>query len=134
MPTRLLLIADDGFDTPDALPEGLHDAVADADHVHVVAPVIGSRLDTLTEDESIYEDAQARARRIVEGVREHGTDADGDHSESAPLETALAELKAADYDGVIVGVTGAGHWREEGLLEQLRERAEVPVHEVDLDG
>jgi hypothetical protein len=134
VPTRLLLIADDGFDTPDALPEGLHDAVADADHVHVVAPVIGSRLDTLTEDESIYEDARARAERIVQGVREHGTDADADHSESAPLETAIAELQAGDYDGVIVGVTGEGHWREEGLLEQLRERAEVPVHEVTLGG
>ena len=130
MADRLLLIADDTFDDVTALPEELCRLVSTSDHVHVVAPTTGSRLDPLTEDEAIYEDAIARANRVAELVREQGGTADADHSESAPLETATASLRAGDYDAVVVVTTGDDHWREDGLLDQLRASTDRSVHAV----
>lgn len=134
MTARILLIADDAFDDLGDLPSDLREVVGDADSVHVVAPTTGNRLATLTEDESIYEDAIARARRVAGVLEDAGVRATSDHSESAPLETAQAKLKAEEYDAVVVACTPDGHWREEGLLDDLRGSTEVPVHKVRLDG
>ena len=45
----------------------------------------------------------------------------------------MTELAADDFDGVVVAVTGEGHWRERGVLPRLREAADVPVTEVVID-
>lgn len=133
MADRLLLIADDTLDELAALPEELRTRLRDSAYVHVLAPTTGSRLDTLTEDESIYRDAVDRADRVAALVGDEGVDVTADHSESAPLESATAALKAGAYDGVVVVTTAEGHWREEGLLQQLRAASGVPVHPVTLD-
>ena len=130
MADRLLLIADDGFDDVTALPDDLCQLVSNSEHVHVVAPTTGGPLETLTEDDAIFDDAVARADRVAALVREQGPSADSDHSESAPLETATAKLKADDYDAVVVITTGEDHWREEGLLEKLRSLTDLQVHAV----
>lgn len=132
MSERILLIADDGFDGPAALPDAVRDEVTHAAHVEVIAPTIGSRLDTLTEDESIYEDAVARAKRVVQALRDAGIDADGDHSESGPLAAAQARARTEEIDAIVVVTTGEGHWREEGLLEELRSSVDVPVRGVSV--
>lgn len=129
MSKQVLVIADDAFDDPSLVPAAVED-VDDVGEVHVVAPVLASRLDTLTEDEAAYREAQDRSERIVAALRERGHTATGDHSTQDPLATALTELKARDVDLVIVAVTEAGHWREEGLLEQLRDATNVPVTDV----
>lgn len=132
MADRLLLIADDGFDDVAQLPEELCRLVSGSEHVHVVAPTTGSRLATLTEDEAIYEDAVARANRVAELVRAQGATVDADHSESAPLESATAALQAGDHDAVVVVTTGDDHWREEGLLDQLRAATDREIHAVSV--
>lgn len=130
MADRLLLIADDSFDSVSSLPEELCSLVSQAEHVEVVAPTTGNRLDTLTEDQAIYDDAVARANRVADMVREQGGTAEAHHSESAPLETAQAALKSGAHDAVVVITTGDDHWREEGLLEELRASTDHPVHAV----
>lgn len=133
MADRLLLIADDTLDELAELPQDLCERLRDSAHVHVVAPTTGSRLETLTEDDAIYRDAVERADRIAGLVADEGVDVTADHSESAPLESATAALKAGAYDGVVVVTTSEGHWREEGLLQELRSASGVPVHPVTLD-
>lgn len=130
MSDRLLLIADECFDSLDALPDDLCQLVAGSDHVHVVAPTTGTRLETLTEDDAIYEDAIARANRVADLVREQGGTAEAHHSQSAPLETALAALRTGDHDAVAVITTGDDHWREDGLLDDLRDATDHQVHAV----
>ena len=98
-----------------------------------MAPTTGTRLETLTEDEEIYRDAVERAEEIADLVRAQGVDVTADHSESAPLASASAALKAGTYDGVVVITTADGHWREEGMLEELRAATDVPVHAVAPD-
>lgn len=130
--TRLLLIADDAFDDARAVPTCVA-AMGDVDEVHVVAPVIASRLDVLTEDEGAYRDATARANRIAEALGERGISATSDRSTEDPFDTAVTTLQAGEYDGVVVATTGQGHWREEGAVDRLRETVDVPVTEVVVD-
>ena len=124
--TRLLLIADDAFDDDRALP-ACAGSLREADHVDVLAPIIASRLDVIAEDEAAYRDAEARADRVVAELAADGISATGRRSSEDPFDTAVAALAAEDYAGVVVATTGDGHWREEGLLERLREAVEVPV-------
>ncbi len=133
MADRLLLIADDTFDALTEMPSELRTLLGDSAHVHVVAPTTGTRLETLTEDEEIYRDAIERADRVADVVREQGVDVTADHSESAPLESATAALKAGTYDSVVVVTTDEGHWREQGLLDELRATTDVDVHAVSPD-
>lgn len=133
MADRLLLIADDSFDAVTELPDELCKLVSSSDHVRVVAPTTGSRLETLTEDEGIYEEARTRADRVARLVRGEGADVEAQTSESAPLESATAALSGGDYDAVVVITTSEGHWRENGLLEDLRSATDVPVHAVRAD-
>lgn len=130
MPTHLLVIADDSFDHPSAVPNVVEEVLGDSHRVTVVAPIIASRLDTLTDDEGAHQDAQDRSRRIVEELSERGYDAEGDYSTEGPYDTAITRLAAGDFDGVLVATTGEGHWREDGLLERLREATDVPVTAV----
>ena len=126
MPTRILVIADDTFDSGDRVPTCL-DQVGEVDEVHVVAPIIASPTDTFLEDDDAYRDAQARARRVADAFRERGVEADAGWSEDGPLNTAVTKLQADSYDGVVIAVTDEGHWREDGVLEELREATTVPV-------
>ena len=133
MSQQVLIIADDAFDEPEVVPAAVEE-LRDVDRVHVVAPVIASRLDTLTEDDDAHRDAQDRSRRIVADLEDRGFTATGDYSVEDPLSTAVTELQAGDFDRVVVAVTEQGHWREEGLLEQLRGATDVPVTGVSVTG
>ena len=129
MSTRILVIADDVFDSGDRVPTCI-DQVGSVDEVKVVAPIIASRTDTLLEDDDAYREAQARAARVADAFRERGVQATSDFSDDGPLNTAVTQLQAESFDGVVVAVTDDGHWREEGTLEQLREATTVPVTAV----
>lgn len=129
MTTRVLLIADEGC-ASDGLPTPIAEAVDGADSVVVVAPIMGSRIETLTEDESLYDEADARAERLVSGLRDGGIDAEGQRSESGPLEAALGQLQHGGFDRVVLAMTADGHWREDDVAAQLRSSTDVTVTEV----
>lgn len=129
MPTRVLVIADDTFDTGDRVPTCI-EQLGTVDEVEVVAPIIASRTDTLLEDDDAYREAQERAERVAEAFRERGVEASSDFSEDGPLNTAVTRLQAGSFDGVVVAVTDDGHWREEGVLDELRDATTVPVTTV----
>lgn len=131
---QLLLVADDALDDPDAVDRCLGRAIEAGDRVRVVAPVMAGRLDVAAGDEAAFEEARARARAVVEALRAAGVEADGEHTESAPGDVVLTEVVKRDHDGVVVVTREEGHWREEGLLERLRSRVQVPVTEVTLGG
>ena len=98
-----------------------------------MAPLIASRLDVLTDDESAYREASERAARVAADLTERGIAASGERSVEDPFDTAVTRLDTGEYDGVVVAVTGEGHWREEGLLERLRDATDLPITEVVIE-
>ena len=127
---RVLLVADDVFDSPAAVPACMRDALRASDSVHVVAPIITSHVGVLMDDEAAHEAARARAHTVVERLRDQGIAADGEASDAGPFDAIVTAFLDADFDRVIVGSTEHGHWREKGLLERLHEQVAVPVMNV----
>lgn len=128
---RILVVVDDVFDHPSAdVPKWVQQAIADAAEVHVIAPLIGSRLSVATDDQAMYDHAHQRLTTVLEHMRSEGAEPIGDVVASGPLEAIDTFLLEHDIDRIVVGVTADGHWREKGLLEKLREHTTATISPV----
>ena len=102
----------------------------------LVCPALNSRVRTWTSDEDpARAQAQERldaslARLAVAGVSARGEIGDGDPLQA--LEDALREFPA---DEIVLSThpPGRSHWLEQGVVEQARQRYDVPVTHVVVD-
>jgi hypothetical protein len=102
----------------------------------LVCPALNSRVRTWTSDEDpARAQAQDRldaslARLAAAGVSARGEIGDGDPLQA--LEDALREFPA---DEIVVSThpPGRSHWLEQGVVEQARQRYDVPVTHVVVD-
>jgi GABA permease len=102
----------------------------------LICPALNSRVRTWTSDEDpARSDAQDRldaslARLATAGVTARGEIGDGDPLQA--LEDALREFPA---DEIVVSThpPGRSHWLEQGVVEQARQRYDVPVTHVVVD-
>jgi GABA permease len=107
-----------------------------SEDVLIVTPALNSRVRTWTSDEDpARAEAQSRldaslARLAQAGIRARGEIGDGDPL--LALEDALREFPA---DEIVVSThpPGRSHWLEQGVVDQARQRYDVPVTHVVVD-
>ncbi|MGO9956885.1 MAG: hypothetical protein ACLP50_13045 [Solirubrobacteraceae bacterium] len=101
--------------------------------VDVLAPVLASRLHSVTSDvDGELADARARLRSSLAWAQEHGIVAHGEVGDPSPTTAIEDELRDFGADEVIV-VTHLREretWQEHGELERLRGELEVPVTHI----
>jgi len=106
------------------------------EQVLLVCPALNSRVRTWTSDEDparagAQERLDASLSRLAEaGVSARGEIGDGDPLQA--LEDALREFPA-DEIGVSTHPPGRSHWLEQGVVEQARQRYDVPITHVVVD-
>ena len=116
-----------------ALKSAVGADTAEEAEVLVVAPALNSRLKFLTSD---ADEAIARAEAVqeetVERLDEEGIDAAGDTGESDPLLALEDALQTYPADEIVLCTHSEGgrNWREEGLVEEARERFGKPVKQL----
>lgn len=136
---RILFVADEVVATADDLAPEVEAVVTGASELVVVAPALTSRLHSLVSDtDDARHRADERAHRVVEFLRSEGCQAAprfvvGDEDPMLAVEDALAEF-TADSVVVVLHAHETQNWRERHLAERLRERLELPVTVILVDG
>jgi hypothetical protein len=130
MADHVLLVVDDTFDDPSAVPTTVEQELEAADDVEVLAPVIGHRLDIATADDKPLRKAQARGERVVSELEGHGVIATLRFTEDGPFGAISEVLIDHSYDKIIVAVREQENWREKRLFERLHNVTDVPVEQV----
>ena len=119
-----------------ALKSAVGRDTAEEAEVLVVAPALNSKVKFLTSDS---DEAIARAEAVqeetVERLDEEGIDAAGDTGESDPLLALQDALQTFPADEIVLVTHGPNgrNWREEGVVEEARERFDAPVTELVVD-
>ncbi|MCY7298642.1 MAG: hypothetical protein LH616_05455 [Ilumatobacteraceae bacterium] len=125
---RILVVVDDVFDDPSAdVPRWAQQAIVNAAEVHVIAPLMGSRLSVATDDQAMYDHAHQRLTKILDYMRAEGAAPTGGVVAASPLAAIETFLLDHDVDRIVVGVTAYGHWLEKDLLDKLREITSTTV-------
>jgi hypothetical protein len=135
MPKRILALTSEPIDA-DALKNAVGEEDAESAEVLVIAPALNSKLRFWTGD---TDEAIARADEVqeeaVERLSEEGVDAAGDTGESDPLLAIQDNLATYEADEIVLFTHSQGqrNWLEEGVVEQAKERFEVPVRHLVVD-
>src|SRR5919204_2153380 len=119
-----------------ALKSAVGRDTAEEAEVLVVAPALNSKLKFLTSDpDEAIARAEAVQEETVERLDEEGIDAAGDTGESDPLLALQDALQTFPADEIVLVTHSSGgrNWREEGVVEQARERFDTPVTELGVD-
>jgi hypothetical protein len=119
----------------EALESALGPEVREAE-VMVVAPATTSRFRWLVGDtDAAIERAEAVQEETVERLDEDGVDAAGDTGESDPLLALQDVLQTFPADQVVLFTHAGGkrNWLEEGVVDQARERFDVPVTHMTVE-
>jgi hypothetical protein len=119
----------------EALESALGPEVREAE-VMIVAPATTSRFRWLMGDtDAAIERAEAVQEETVERLGEDGVDAAGDTGESDPLLALQDVLQTFPADQVVLFTHSGGkrNWLEEGVVDQARERFDVPVTHMTVD-
>ena len=123
--------------SPEALREALGAEVPEDAEVLVVAPALNTRLRFLMSDpDAAIDRAEAVAEETAERLGEEGIDAAGDSGESDPILAIQDALVGFPADRIVLFVHPGGkrNWLEEGVVEGARERFDVPVSHVIVEG
>lgn len=105
------------------------DRAEDAE-VLVVAPALNSRMRFwMSDPDPAIERAEAVQEETVERMDEDGVDAAGDTGESDALLAVQDALQTFAADEIVLFTHPGGkqNWLEEGVVEEIRERFDVPV-------
>jgi hypothetical protein len=119
------------------LRETLQRAAATGAELHVVAPILPSRVHYIASDvDRELREAHRRLNAALAWAREEGLDADGKVGDPFTAFGAIEdELRAFGADEVIVSTLppGRSNWLEAGILERLRDELDVPITHVVVD-
>jgi hypothetical protein len=106
------------------------------ERVLVVVPALNSPLRHWASDEDgARRAAGERLRRSLELLRELGIDARGEVGDSEPLQAMEDYLHMFGADEIIISThpEGRSNWLERGVVENARERFDVPITHVVVD-
>jgi hypothetical protein len=133
---RLLVIAPIAVDGGALREEIERRAGGEAAEVRLIAPAVTeSKLKTVLGDvDGAVEDAEARVKATIEGLRGSSVTATGSVGDSDPMIAAEDELGmfAADEVLIVTHRDAEADWFEEDLFERAAERFEPPVSNVEL--
>jgi hypothetical protein len=118
------------------LPAEIRELIDEAKEILVMVPELPGRLDWLASDtDKTREKADRRMHRVVEELDTPDTRVEGVVGADDPLlafDDAVAEFEP-DHILVIMRPKSRSGWQESGLVEDLKERFDLPVtsHQVD---
>jgi GABA permease len=117
----------------DAIRSALGDDGLDEAEVLVIAPALISRLRwTLADPDPAIRRAEEVQEESVARLDAEGVDAVGDTGESDPLLAISDSLQTFEADRIVL-IThpeSKRNWLEEGVVDEARERFQVPVSHV----
>ena len=132
---RLLVVANETI-AAHQLFEMIRRRVAEAPtDVLLVAPALTGRLQFWLSDEDTGDRAaRERLAASLENLREHGIEARGAVGDADPLLAMDDAMRTFAPTEMIVATHAAGrsNWLERGLVEQARERFDVPIVHVEV--
>jgi alkanesulfonate monooxygenase SsuD/methylene tetrahydromethanopterin reductase-like flavin-dependent oxidoreductase (luciferase family) len=119
------------------LRDELRRRAADGAEVHVVAPILASRVHYIASDvDQELDEARGRLATALKWAKAEGVAATGKVGDpNAALDAIQDELRRFGADEVIISTfpRGKSNWLETGIVERLREELEVPVTHVVVD-
>jgi hypothetical protein len=119
------------------LRETLRRAAAGGAELHIVAPILPSRVHYIASDiDRELEEARERLAAALAWAREQGLEADGKVGDPFTAFGAVEdELRAFGADEIIVSTLppGRSNWLEAGILQRLRDELDVPITHVVVD-
>jgi nucleotide-binding universal stress UspA family protein len=133
---RVLVVANRTL-AGEELRETLRRAAADGAELHVVAPILPSRVHYIASDvDRELAEARERLAAALAWARDEGLDADGKVGDPFTAFGAVEdELREFGADEVIISTLppGRSNWLEAGILQRLREELDVPITHVIVD-
>jgi len=106
------------------------------EQVLLVCPALNSRVRTWTSDEDpARAGAQERLDASLSRLAEAGVSARGEIGDGDPLQALEDALREFPADEIVVSThpPGRSHWLEQGVVEQARQRYDVPITHVVVD-
>jgi len=106
------------------------------EQVLLVCPALNSRVRTWTSDEEpARAGAQERLDASLSRLAEAGVSARGEIGDGDPLQALEDALREFPADEIVVSThpPGRSHWLEQGVVEQARQRYDVPITHVVVD-
>lgn len=135
MAKRILALTSEPINA-EALKSAVGADTAEDAEVLVIAPALNSKVRFWTGD---TDEAIGRADQVqeesVERLAEEGVDAAGDTGESDPLLAIQDNLATYEADEIVLFTHAEGerNWLEEGIVDQAKERFEVPVRHLVIE-
>ena len=106
------------------------------EQVLLVCPALNSRVRTWTSDEDpARAGAQERLDASLSRLAEAGVSARGEIGDGDPLQALEDALREFPADEIVVSThpPGRSNWLEQGVVEQARQRYDVPITHVVVD-
>jgi hypothetical protein len=133
---RVLVVANRTLEGEDLRAE-IRRVAADGAEIHVVAPILASRLHYFASDvDRELADAHERLEAALAWAEAEGFDATGTVGDpNVALGAIEDELRLFGADEVIISThpPGKSNWLETGIVERLREELDVPVRHLVVD-
>ena len=133
---RILVVANETV-ASDALRDAVAARASGGADVLVIAPALVGRLGWLSSaDDEARASAAARLEHCLESLRRLGVDARGQVGDCDPLRAIEDALRTFRADEVVLAThpPGRSNWLEHGLVERAKERLDVPLHHVVVEG
>jgi GABA permease len=112
----------------------LHERAADGAEVHIVAPILCSRIHYIATDvDSELSEARERLTTALAWAKSEGLTVTGKVGDAnAALDAIADELRLHGADEVIISTypRGRSNWLETGIVERLREELDIRVTHV----
>ena len=136
MNRRLLIAAGQSASGPDELPPGVRELIDGAEEILVVTPTLPTRLEWLASaTDKRREQADERLRTVLGHLEEIGSEARGQVGADDPalaIEDAIRDF-APDHLLIALRSPEDADWQEQGLLEELKQRLELPMTSFVID-
>jgi GABA permease len=133
---RVLVVANRTLASDELRAELVHRA-QDGAEVHLVAPILASRVHYIASDiDGELQDARDRLRDALAWARANGLQATGTVGDpNVALGAIEDELRLFASDEVVISTypPGKSNWLETGIVERLREELDIPVTHVIVD-
>ena len=128
MGPRLLIVTGDSASSIDDLPPGVRHLIDNAAEIHVIAPMLPSRLDWwASATDQVRQEADERLQAVIGQI--DGAEVRGEVGADDPIQAFDDAFREFAPDHVLVGLRAAERagWQERGLVDRLLERFSVPL-------
>lgn len=124
-------MANDAFDRrPDEILVWTAEFTDTAQSVHIIAPLLGSRVEWATDADAPASDALDRLRQVLAHAEAAGVEATGEVTRDSPLDAVRTKLLDQTYDRIIVGVREDINWQEKDIVSRIQALTNIPVDAV----